>query len=158
MPFASFGRSMMTCVVDRYPGITLHGLRAEDVSDHRLAFLVAHADGEAIDIARLTTQLGYEIAQSTAAARLSRILSRQDQQFAVADLDGRPVGWVHAAISEYIEAEAFVVIGGLVVDKNHRRNGIGRRLMEEVEEWARKRGCSVVRLWSSSARTDAHRF
>jgi hypothetical protein len=32
----------------RYPGITLHGLRAEDVRDHRLAFLVAHADGEAI--------------------------------------------------------------------------------------------------------------
>jgi hypothetical protein len=23
---------------------------------------------------------------------------------------------------------------------------------------SRKRGCSVVRLWSSSARTDAHRF
>lgn len=32
----------------RYPGITLHGLRPEDVRDHRLAFLVAHADGEAI--------------------------------------------------------------------------------------------------------------
>jgi GNAT superfamily N-acetyltransferase len=47
---------------------------------------------------------------------------------------------------------------GIALDKNHRRNGIGRRLMEEAEEWARKRGCSVVRLWSSSARTDAHRF
>jgi GNAT superfamily N-acetyltransferase len=84
--------------------------------------------------------------------------TNQDQQFLVADLDDRPVGWVYTAISEYIEAEAFVVIGGLVVDKNHRRKGIGRRLMEEAEEWARKRGCSVVRLWSSSVRADAHRF
>lgn len=32
----------------RYPGIALHGLRPEDVRDHRLAFLVARADGEAI--------------------------------------------------------------------------------------------------------------
>jgi GNAT superfamily N-acetyltransferase len=33
---------------DRYPGIALHGLRLADVNDHRLVFLVAHADGEAI--------------------------------------------------------------------------------------------------------------
>jgi putative acetyltransferase len=32
----------------RYPGIPLHGLRPADVSDHRLVFLVARADGEAI--------------------------------------------------------------------------------------------------------------
>ena len=27
-----------------------------------------------------------------------------------------------------------------------------------AEEWARQQGCSVVRLWSSSVRTAAHRF
>jgi len=32
----------------RYPGIALHGLRPEDVRDPRVAFLVAHVDGEAI--------------------------------------------------------------------------------------------------------------
>lgn len=32
----------------RYPGIALHGLRPEDITDRRLAFLVARADGEAI--------------------------------------------------------------------------------------------------------------
>src|SRR5580700_9621998 len=32
----------------RYPGIALHGLRPDDIRDHRLVFLVAHSDGEAI--------------------------------------------------------------------------------------------------------------
>ncbi len=131
--------------------------RSDEVSGMGLSIRVAQVS-DADDIARLTTQLGYNVPQSAVATRLSRILSRRDQQFLVADLDGRPVGWVHTAISEYIEAEAFVVIGGLVVDKNQRRKGIGRRLMEGAEEWARKRGCSVVRLWSSAVRADAHRF
>lgn len=32
----------------RYPGVPLHGLRPEDVRDHRQAFLVAYVGGEAI--------------------------------------------------------------------------------------------------------------
>jgi hypothetical protein len=30
--------------------------------------------------------------------------------------------------------------------------------MEYAENWAREQQCSVVRLWSSAGRTDAHRF
>ena len=32
----------------------------------------------------------------------------------VAEVDGDLVGWLHAAISEYAESGALVVIGGLV--------------------------------------------
>ena len=113
---------------------------------------------DADDIARLTGQLGYDVSASDVAARLSRILSRPDQQLLVGDLDGRPVGWLHALISEYVDAEAYVTIGGLVVDKRFRRTGIGRILMAEAEAWATKRGYSIVRLSSTSARTGAHRF
>ena len=105
-----------------------------------------------------TAQLGYDIATATVVARLSRILARPDQRFLVAEVDGRVVGWLHAAVSEYVETDVFVVIGGLVVDKSHRRNGIGTMLMGRAEEWAKDQGCSVVRLWSSAARTTAHRF
>jgi GNAT superfamily N-acetyltransferase len=110
------------------------------------------------DISTLTSQLGYEVDVSTVAARLSRILLRSDQQFTVAELDGCLAGWVHAVISEYIESDRFVMIGGLVVDKNHRMKGIGRRLIEHVEAWAKVQGCLLVRLWSSSTRTASHRF
>jgi GNAT superfamily N-acetyltransferase len=113
---------------------------------------------DADEISRLTAQLGYQVAASALRPRLARILARSDQQFLIAELDGRAVGWVHAAASEYIETEAFVVIAGLVVDGSHRRGGIGRMLIEHSEDWARKRGCSIVRLWSSAARTASHRF
>ena len=65
----------------------------------------------------------------------------------------------HAArIAEYIEADPFVVVGGLVVDRNHRGQGVGRMLLEHAEEWATQHGCSIVRVWSSTARSAAHRF
>ncbi len=113
---------------------------------------------DAGEIAQLTTQLGYELTDADAADRLSRVLLRDDQRFFVADLDGRAVGWVHVVRAEYVDAEAFVVIGGLVVDRSYRRLGIGRALMDRAEAWARERGCSVVRLSSSATRTAAHRF
>ncbi len=113
---------------------------------------------DAGDIAHLTTQLGYDLTEADAADRLSRLLLRDDQQFFVADVDGCAVGWVHVVFAEYVDAEPFVVIGGLVVDQNHRRLGIGRALMDHAEVWARERGCSMVRLSSSATRSAAHRF
>ena len=110
------------------------------------------------EIAVLTRQLGYDVDEGAMAGRLSRILARDDQEFLVADLDGCVAGWVHVAVAEFVELEAFVVIGGLVVDRAHRRTGIGRRLMQAAEAWARGRSLSAVRLWSSSTRTAAHQF
>jgi GNAT superfamily N-acetyltransferase len=106
----------------------------------------------------LTTQLGYDLTEADAVDRLSRLLLRDDQQFLVADVDGRAVGWVHAVFAEYVDAEPFVLIGSLVVDRNHRRLGIGRALMDRAEVWAKQRGCSLVRLSSSATRTAAHLF
>ena len=61
-------------------------------------------------------------------------------------------------ITEYVEAEAFVVIGGLVVDREYRKRGIGRRLLARAEEWAAQQACSVVRLTSNEKRIEAHAF
>jgi GNAT superfamily N-acetyltransferase len=113
---------------------------------------------DAHDVARLTGQLGYETSPAEAVARLTRILAKWDQRVLIAEADGRAVGWLHAAIAEFIEAEPFAVIAGLVVDRDYRRQGIGRLLIEAAEAWARERGCSLIRLWSSVARSDAHRF
>jgi GNAT superfamily N-acetyltransferase len=113
---------------------------------------------DAGDIARLTVELGYDADTASIARRLSRLLSRPDQQFFVAESDGRVVGWVHVLISEYVELDPFVAIGGLVVDRTCRRKGIGRLLMQHAEQWASENGCSIVRLWSTISRTGAHEF
>jgi GNAT superfamily N-acetyltransferase len=113
---------------------------------------------DADEIVHLTNQLGYDIRSPETAERIRRIVSRDDQKFLVAVIDDRPIAWVHATILEVVESEAFVIIAGLVVDKNYRRQGIARLLMSHVEEWARQRECFIVRLTSSSTRTGAHRF
>jgi predicted N-acetyltransferase YhbS len=113
-------------------------------------------DAEAI--AGLTAQLGYDVAASDLAERLSRIMTRRDQQVLLAETEGAVVGWVHTAVAEFLEAERFVIVAGVVVDAVHRRQRVGRTLMAHAEQWAREQGCSIVRLWSSSSRTDAHRF
>lgn len=110
------------------------------------------------EIARLTAHLGYEVTAAALLPRLSRILGRPDQQVWIAEVDDRAAGWLHVLLAEYIEAEPFAVIGGLVVDKDLRGSGIGRALMQHAEQWALAQGCSVVRLWSSDGRTAAHRF
>jgi ribosomal protein S18 acetylase RimI-like enzyme len=114
------------------------------------------ADADAV--AALSKQLGYDAAPDAVADRLARLLGRREQQFLVADEDGRVVGWIHMLVTEYVEAEAFVQIGGLVVDREYRRQGIGRRLLAQAEEWAAQQGCSVVRLSSNEKRVAAHAF
>ena len=109
-------------------------------------------------ITALTKQLGYDAELSTVASRLSRLLARSDQQLLVADDGGRAIGWIHMVITEYVEADAFVVIGGLVVDREYRKQGIGRRLLIRAEEWAAQHGCSLVRLSSNVTRVEAHGF
>ena len=89
---------------------------------------------DAPGIAQLTAQLGYELTASDAAARLSRILARQDQQFIVADIDARVVAWAHAVVVDYVDAEPWVRIAGLVVHREHRRMGIGRALLARAED------------------------
>ena len=118
----------------------------------------ASAPADADAIAQLLGQLGYDVAPMDVAARLSRILAKRDHRFVVADAGGTPVGWLHASLSEHIDAETCVLIEGLVVDRAHRGLGIGRTLLAHAEEWARAAGCSLIRLRSTDTRTEAHGF
>lgn len=128
-------------------------------SDHDQSIAVRPARiSDAEDVVRLTVELGYQADAASVARRLSRILSRDDQQFFVADAGGRAIEWVHVIVAEYVELDPFVVIGGLVVDRAYRRKGIGRVLMRHAEDWAKESGCSIVRLWSTISRTGAHAF
>ena len=114
--------------------------------------------GDAEAIAELMVQLGYESAPKAVADRLPRILDRPDHRFLIAEAGGRPAGWLHAVVFEFVETGPFVVIAGLVVHRSVRKQGVGRALMSRAEAWAVEQGCSIVRLWSSDARTEAHRF
>ena len=69
------------------------------------------------------------------------------------------LGWVHVYGVHLLESPApFAEIGGLVVDRNARRQGVGRALMAQAEAWAAEHGCLKVRLRSGLHRADAHQF
>ena len=116
------------------------------------------SQGDAPAIATLVTQLGYDASPRDVADRLSRLLARADQRFIVAEAQGRVVGWVHVQVAESVDTGVFAHVAGLVVDRAHRRQGIGAALMAAAEAWAHQQGCPVIRLRSSSTRTPAHRF
>jgi GNAT superfamily N-acetyltransferase len=47
---------------------------------------------------------------------------------------------------------------GVVIDKKYRGKGYGKRLMEEMEEWAKENNCYGIRLTSNVKRKEAHSF
>jgi GNAT superfamily N-acetyltransferase len=103
--------------------------------------------------------LGYPASPEEVQRRLAPILCDEQHALFVAVAPGGTVlGWLHGYVCHLVEVEAHVEIGGLVVDEDHRHRGIGRLLLEHLEEWAAQRGCSAMRLRSNVVREDAHRF
>lgn len=113
---------------------------------------------DADDIARLLEQLGYPSGASAVQARLERLAIVGDR-VVVAEVDGRAVGVVHLQVSPALERERPVAkMGALVVDDAHRGQGIGRALVQAVEDEAQARGCELLFVTTSESREDAHAF
>jgi GNAT superfamily N-acetyltransferase len=113
------------------------------------------------DVARLdelVVQLGYPSRAGEIGARIERLLSRPDQFLCVAEAGGSVVAWVHAAEQELFESGRRCEIHGLVVDAAHRRGGVGRALVAEVERWAAARGLPEVSVRSNVVREESHPF
>ena len=62
------------------------------------------------------------------------------------------VGWAPATV----RGDPAVELKRLYVAPDHRRQGLGRRLVELVEAVAEGRGVAVVELWSDQRFTNAH--
>ncbi len=110
-------------------------------------------------LADLSTQLGYPTSQIQSANRLGVILDSNEHSILVACLaDGTVVGWVHVFLAFRVESDPFAEIGGFVVAKEFRRQGIGRCLLAAVEEWVIQSGIAKLRVRCRSDRVDTHTF
>ena len=58
----------------------------------------------------------------------------------------------------YGECKPFMVVEDVVVDKDHRRCGIGTSLMRELEKYAAECKCSYIIFVTESERKEAHLF
>ena len=113
-------------------------------------------DAEAVT--RLSNQLGYSISIEATLVNIKTLLSLSDNYCLVAIDDSIVVGWVHAFLAHRIESNSFVEIGGLVMDENYRGKGIGRQLIQGIEDWALTKDVPTLRVRSNTKRAAAHRF
>ncbi|MDZ8053802.1 MAG: GNAT family N-acetyltransferase [Aulosira sp. ZfuVER01] len=110
-------------------------------------------------IAILCEQLGYFATPQQIEQRLVQIQNNKSHVIYVATLaNDYVIGWAHAHTCDLIMIPTQALLLGLVVDEDYRHAGIGRKLMQDIEDWAALVGCEEIILRSNIKRTEAHIF
>jgi aminoglycoside 6'-N-acetyltransferase I len=98
---------------------------------------------------RLRKILWDENAESEHIREMAGILEHMDTQFVlIAETpEGRIAGFLEVSIRPFVEdchTDHVGYLEGWFVDPEFRRNGIGRELVREAEDWARRHGCTEM--------------
>jgi len=109
-------------------------------------------------IAELNTQLGYDVGLSEIRTRLARVQRQAAHHAMGAEAPQGLVAFIHFFERPSIEKGFDMVVQALVVDGTLRKAGVGRLLMQHVEQVARSKGCDAVALSSRAHRQEAHAF
>jgi GNAT superfamily N-acetyltransferase len=118
----------------------------------------ARADNITI-ITALCGQLGYPTTDAQVRHRFDDIQRREDHCVYVGEgPDGQVIAWVHVFLRPLLVSELCAEIGGLVVDRSQRGEGVGRLLLTAAEAWARERDCDRIVIRSNTLRKSAHAF
>lgn len=118
-------------------------------------------EAQLIDSESITTlshQLGYETLEIDTRTRLNVILKSGDHCVFVAQKNDEIVGWIHGFYTLRIESDFFVEIGGLVVNENFRKIGVGKLLVEKVTEWSKLKNCNKITVRCNVIRKESHQF
>lgn len=120
---------------------------------------IRNADLEdAVVVAHLIWQLGYDIDADTARHRLVQLFARPDNAVYVAEEDGIVIGLIHVGVQETLEHELRGEIRALVVDESHRSGGTGNLLLAAAERWVSENGMKKMRVRSNVIRERARKF
>jgi GNAT superfamily N-acetyltransferase len=139
---------------------TDHKLEVKMEAEYAPEFNIRPAtQADAAEIAKLSEELGYPTSHNVILDRLQRILSYSEHAVFVVEIpDGPIVGWVHAYLRWLLISGLSVEVGGIVIQEAYRRRGLGKRLLQQIEIWARSQGCKKVSLYSGMQRDIAHLF
>lgn len=102
-------------------------------------------------IARLVAELASRATTEDLRTRFVRVLESPEHRVWVFERAGSVAGFVHAFIRPALEKPIEVVVQSIVTDGTVRKEGIGRKLMEEVERWAADSGYTSVALHTRNA-------
>jgi GNAT superfamily N-acetyltransferase len=115
--------------------------------------------GDADEVAALLETLGYPCTGEEAAERITRVLADRRQRVLIAAADDVVCGMISLSLIYSLARGVDIArITALVVAPNCQRQGIGRLLLREVEQIARRAGASRLELTSNPRRVEAHEF
>lgn len=113
---------------------------------------------DSLAICRISCEdLGYDCTAELISARLGSLDDKREVVF-IATFGESTVGYVHAEIYNLLYYESMVNILGIAVASENRRHGVGKALINAVEDWAKSLGIKKVRLNSGATRNEAHTF
>ena len=114
---------------------------------------------DCVDIVLLNkNEMGYDYPAEDTKNKLEQLLNDSNHKIYVAIVDARVVGYIHANNYDLLYAPHLKNIMGIAVSAGFKKNGIGKMLLNKVEEWARNTGAYGVRLVSGATRIGAHAF
>jgi len=115
--------------------------------------------GDAAAIGGLLGELGYELGRPRLEGALGALLADPAHVILVAETESGVTGFANANLRLQLHHAAYVcTLDELVVAGGRRGEGVGARLVRELEQVARSRGADSLELTCNARRGDAHRF
>lgn len=113
---------------------------------------------DAAALARLSEQLGYRRRRCDAAQRLAGLRRDPGAAIFVACKAQAIVGWLEVHVVTTLESGDRAEIMGLVVERQHRRSGVGQKLVTSACQWAIEQGQQTLRVRTNVTRPQAPQF
>ena len=105
--------------------------------------------------------LGYDINVESVKRQIAKLTNDKKQHIIIGYEDentSKIIGFVHAQMYESFYSDLGLNILGLAVNPNFQGSGIGRKLMNKLEDYAVDNNISFIRLNSAMEREEAHKF
>lgn len=120
---------------------------------------IRHASEEDLTgIHALLRDWGYTASPHETRERLNTLLASPIHEVFVATDAETIVGWVVAEQRISLGSGRFAEITALVVSSQHRRAGIGKQLVAQVEEWSKSQRLPQLVVRSNLTRVESHEF
>lgn len=102
--------------------------------------------------------LGYDYNLEKVKEKLIKLSNNENYKILVAECDNQVVGYLEAHKYESLYQDSLVDMMALVVDEKYRGIGIGKKLIEGIELWAKSIDAKGLRLVTRIDRIKTHSF
>ena len=105
--------------------------------------------------------LGYDVDVENVKKQIEKLTNDKNQHIIIGYEDEttrKIIGFIHAQMYESFYSDLGLNILGLAVNPDFQGRGIGRKLMNELEDYAVDNNISFIRLNSAMKREEAHKF